>query len=180
MAALDFGARRRRASVAALAFSTIAILGALGALIVTGFDVAKFERDNAVLPPASPDQASRYAPLARTNWRIVHANLEARLQQASPLELGAVWSTRTGRICGLVNGRGSFGGLTAMARFYTVDQQPVFHRDTDHLRFQHEWFQCRRDPYVMLEQGTMEPGFCGTELGRRRCHTVVNGVRRTP
>lgn len=88
-----------------------------------------------------------------------------------------MWSTRTGRICGLVNGRGSFGGLTAMARFYTVDQQPVFHRDIDHLSFQHAWFQCRRDTYVMLHQGTMEPGFCGTELGRRRCYAVKNGVR---
>lgn len=178
MATLDFGARRRRTSAIALAISTIAVLGALGAMVLTGVDLARFERANADLPPPSREQATRYAPLAQTQWRIVHANLEARLQQASPLELGAVWSTRTGRICGLVNGRGSFGGLTAMARFYTVDQQPVFHRDIDHQSFQHEWFQCRRDPYVMLNQGTMEPGFCGTELGRRRCYAVVNGVRR--
>lgn len=180
MAISDFGARRARASAAALVMSTIAVfgaLGAIGAMVLTGVDLAKFERENADLPPPSPAQAARYAPLARTNWRIVHANLEARLQQSSPLELGAVWSTRTGRICGLVNGRGSFGGLTAMARFYTVDQQPVFHRDIDHLSFQHEWFQCRRDPYVMLNQGTMEPGFCGTELGSRRCYKVKNGVR---
>ncbi|MFY8208205.1 MAG: hypothetical protein ACOVOE_02550 [Caulobacter sp.] len=180
MTALDFGARRRRTSAAARVFSTIAVAGAFGAIIVTGVDVARFERAYADLPAATPEQAARYAPLARTNWRMVHANLEARLQQTNPLELGAVWSTRTGRICGLVNGRGSFGGLTAMARFYTVNQQPVFHRDTDHLSFQHEWFQCRRDPYVMLNQGTMEPGFCGTELGRRRCYAVKNGVRRGP
>lgn len=183
MAISDFGTRPARTSAAALVMSTIAVvgmLGALGAMALTGVDLAKFERQNADLPPPSPEQAARYAPLARTNWRIVHANLEARLQQSSPLELGAVWSTRTGRICGLVNGRGSFGGLTAMARFYTVDHQPVFHRDIDHLSFQREWFQCRRDTYVMLQQGTMEPGFCGTELGRRRCYTVLNGVRRTP
>ena len=117
MAISDFGARRTRASAAALLMSTIAVfgaVGALGAMVLTGVDLAKFERENAALPPPSPAQAARYAPLARTNWRIVHANLEARLQQSNPLELGAVWSTRTGRICGLVNGRGSFGGLTAM------------------------------------------------------------------
>jgi hypothetical protein len=84
MAISDFGARRARASAAALLMSTIAVfgaLGAMGAMVLTGVDLAKFERENADLPPPSPAQAARYAPLARTNWRIIHANLEARLQQ---------------------------------------------------------------------------------------------------
>ena len=179
MAVLDFGTRARRgrwAAATAAVISAAAVIGTLGALLFTGVDLARFERANADLPPPSPEQAARYAPLARAEWRIVRANLETRLNQRNPLELGAVWSTRTGRICGLVNGRGSFGGLTAMARFYTVDQKPVFHHEVEHVAFQKAWFQCRRDQYVMLHAGTIEPGFCGTALGRRRCYKVVNGV----
>jgi hypothetical protein len=83
-----------------------------------------------------------------------------------------VWSTRTGQICGLVNGRGSFGGLTGMVRFYSVQHTPVFHQDVEHLQFQQAWFQCQRDRWVQLHAGAEEPGFCGTELGKRRCYTV--------
>jgi hypothetical protein len=110
----------------------------------------------------------------------VRAHLETRLDQANPLELGAVWLTRDGRICGIVNGRGSFGGLSSMVRFYTVDRQPVFHRDVDHVAFQRRWFDCRRDPFVTLHSGPTEPGFCNSALGRKRCYEVVNGVRRAP
>ena len=176
MAALDFGTRKTRRSWAPLVISAVAVTGTLGAFVFTGFDLARFERANALLPAPSGVQLARYRPLAQTEWRIVRANLEARLNQTSPLELGAVWSTRRGQICGLVNGRGSFGGLTAMTRFYTVDQRPVFHQDTDHIAFQRAWFECRRDQYVMLHEGAEEPGFCGTELGRRRCYNVRNGV----
>lgn len=176
MAVRDFGTRKVRRGWTPLIISVVAVIGTLGAFLFTGVDLTRFERANAFLPSPSAEQAARYRPLARTEWRIVRANLEARLNQANPLELGAVWSTRSGQICGLVNGRGSFGGLTAMTRFYTVDQQPVFHRDVDHVAFQKAWFECRRDQYLMLHQGTEEPGFCGTELGRRRCYNVKNGV----
>jgi hypothetical protein len=176
MAVKDFGTRRTRRLLVPLIISGIAVVGILGAFLFTGFDLARFERAQGLMPSPSAEQQARYQPLARTEWRIVRANLEARLKQTNPLELGAVWSTRTGQICGLVNGRGSFGGLTAMTRFYTVDQRPVFHQDVEHVRFQKTWFQCRRDQYVMLHQGTEEPGFCGTELGRRRCYHVRNGV----
>lgn len=177
MAVRDFGTRKVSRSWTALIISAVAVTGILGAMLFTGLDLVRFERENAILPSPSGLQAARYRPLAQAEWRIVRANLEARLNQANPLELGAVWATRRGQICGLVNGRGSFGGLTAMARFYTVDQRPVFHQDVDHVPFQRAWFECRRDQYVMLHAGTEEPGFCGTELGRRRCFKVKNGER---
>ena len=177
MAARDFGTRTTRRSWTPLIFSGLAVVGTLGGLLFTGFDLASFERANAFLPKPSPEQLARYRPLAQTEWRIARANLDARLDQTLPLELGAVWSTRAGRICGLVNGRGSFGGLSSMVRFYTVDQKPVFHRDVEHIAFQKAWFECRRDQYVILHAGTMEPGFCGSEAGRRHCYNVRNGAR---
>jgi hypothetical protein len=176
MAVRDYGTRKTRRLWTGLIISVVAVVGTLAAFLFTGFDLARFERTNALMPSPSSGQHARYRPLAEAEWRIVRTNLETRLKQTNPLELGAVWSTRTGQICGLVNGRGSFGGLTAMTRFYTVDQRPVFHQDTDHIAFQKAWFECRRDQYVMLHAGTEEPGFCGTELGRRRCFNVRNGV----
>lgn len=176
MAVRDFGTRRTRRLMLPLVFSAVAVAGTLGAMLFTGVDLARFERANAFMPSPSRDQAARYRPLAQTEWRIVRANLESRLNQTNPLELGAVWATRHGQICGLVNGRGSFGGLSSMVRFYTEGQRPVFHQDAEHVLFQRNWFECRRDQYVMLHAGTEEPGFCGSELGRRRCYKVVNGV----
>ena len=115
MAVRDFGTRRTRRLLVPLIISIVAVLGTVGAFLFTGFDLARFERAQGLMPSPSAGQQARYQPLARTEWRIVRANLETRLKQTNPLELGAVWSTRTGQICGLVNGRGSFGGLTAMS-----------------------------------------------------------------
>jgi hypothetical protein len=126
----------------------VGILAGLGFWVV---DLTKFERENAVLPPPTDAQLAAARPRARAAWNLLRANLTTRLHQVRPLDLGAVWSTRTGQICGLVNGRGSFGGLTGMVRFYSVQHTPVFHQ---------------------LHAGTEETGFCGTELGKRRCYTV--------
>jgi hypothetical protein len=177
MTIMDFGTRKTRRPLTPLVLSAVAAVGTLTGFLFTVVDLARFEHDNAFKPAPTPIQRARYTPVARGEWRQVRANLETRLNQTLPLELGAVWATRTGQICGLVNGRGSFGGLTAMTRFYTVDQRPVFHQDVEHVAFQKAWFECRRDQYVMLHEGTMEPGFCGTELGKRRCYLVKNGVR---
>jgi hypothetical protein len=147
----------------------VGILAGLGFWVV---DLTKFERDNAALPaPTNAQLAAAKAP-AHATWNLVRANLATRLHQTNSLDLGAVWSTRRGQICGLVNGRGSFGGLTGMVRFYSVQHTPVFHQDVEHLQFQQAWFQCQRDRWVQLHAGAEEPGFCGTELGKRRCYTV--------
>lgn len=178
MAVRDFGTRNMHRSLTPRVISTIAVVGMLAATAFTTKDLARVERENAIQPPPSPAEAAREFPRAQAEWRIVRANLEARLDQTNPLELGAVWLTRTGRICGIVNGRGSFGGLSSMVRFYTDARQPVFHQDVDHVAFQRQWFDCRRDQYVALHAGAAEPGFCSSALGRRHCYTVVNGVRR--
>ncbi|PIB90887.1 hypothetical protein [Caulobacter sp. FWC2] len=177
MAVQDYGTRRSRRLWTPLIITSIAVCGTLAAFVFTGFDLARFELAQGALPPPSGPELARARPAAEAEWRIVRANLDARLKQTLPLELGAVWSTRTGQICGLVNGRGSFGGLSSMVRFYTVDQKPVFHQDVEHVVFQKAWFECRRDPYVALHAGTLEPGFCGSEAGKRHCYTTRGGAR---
>lgn len=171
-------ARPRRMPVIPRVISVGVTIGILGAMAFWVFDLVGFERAQAPLPAPTPRQMLEEKPRARAAWSQVRVKLKARLNQTNPLDLGAVWATRTGQICGLVNGRGSFGGLSGMKRFYSVNGAPVFHQDVDHLQFQHAWFQCQRDRWVVLREGVDEPGFCGTELGKRRCYAVVNGVRR--
>lgn len=129
----------------------------------------------AQLPPRPPTQAEVVAgrPLAEAKWRVVRAMLVWRLDQRNPLEFGAVWSTRTGVICGLVNGWGSFGGLTGMTRFIAVGDTPAFVEDATDAeaakRFNALWMTCRFDPWIVLRGGSAETGFCATRLGRQRC-----------
>ena len=129
----------------------------------------------ARLPPRPPTPAEVAAgrPHAEAKWRIVRAMLVGRLDQRAPLEFGAVWSTRTGTICGLVNGWGSFGGLTAMTRFIAVNDTPAFVEDTRDDQaaqtFDRRWLKCRDDPWIVLRGGSAETGFCASRLGRRRC-----------
>ena len=140
-------------------FSGVIVVGILGAVGLSVVDLMRVEKVNATLPPPTPGQMLVEKPRARAEWGHVRANLKARLKQTNPLDLGAVWATRTGQICGLVNGRGSFGGLTGMVRFYSVDRIPVFHRDVDHLEFQHAWFECARDRWVRLREGSGGAGW---------------------
>lgn len=158
--------------------SAAVVIGIIGAAVFTAWDLLRVEQENVVMDPPSAEQLEVETPRAQAEWAVVRANLEARLKQTQPLDLGAVWATRTGQVCGLVNGRGSFGGMSGMKRFYSANRAPVFHQDVDHAAFQYAWFACNRDRWVWLNAGSDEPGFCGTELGKRRCYTVVNGVRR--
>ncbi len=129
----------------------------------------------AQLPPRPPTAAEVGAgrPQAQAKWRIVRAMLVGRLDQRNPLEFGAVWSTRTGVICGLVNGWGSFGGLTGMTRFIAVNDTPTFVDDALNdqaaQRFDSRWVICRRDPWIVLHQGSPDAGFCATRVGQQRC-----------
>ena len=114
--------------------------------------------------------------LARVRWAEVKPRLVTRLRQPNPLELGAVWTTRRGRVCGLVHGWGSFGGLTGMTRFYTRGDEPVFKRDGDGndggSGFENEWWACNLDRYAMIHEGSDETGYCATRQGRDRCYDV--------
>ena len=52
--------------------------------------------------------------------------------------------------------------------------EPVFKQD--HVGdFENEWWQCKRDRYVIIREGSEETGFCPTKLGRERCYDVVYG-----
>jgi hypothetical protein len=129
----------------------------------------------AQLPPRPPTPAEIAAdrPRAAVKWRVVRTMLEGRLDQRNPLEFGAVWSTRTGVICGLVNGWGSFGGLTGMTRFIAVGDTPAFVEDAPDAKAAHQfntqWVTCRVDPWIVLHGGSAETGFYATRLGERRC-----------
>jgi hypothetical protein len=127
------------------------------------------------LPPRPPTPAEVAAgrPRAEAKWRVVRAMLVGRLDQRAPLELGAVWSTRTGVICGLVNGWGSFGGLTGMTRFIAVGDTPAFVDDAPNAeaakQFNTQWVTCRFDPWIVLRGGSAETGFCATRAGQQHC-----------
>lgn len=129
--------------------------------------------------PKSParDGAQLFAAksMARVRWASVKPRLIARLAQPHSLELGKVWARRDGRVCGLVNGWGSFGGLTGMTRFYAQGDEPVFKQDGDGQGFEEEWWACKRDRYVVIREGSEETGFCPTKLGQQRCYDVVYG-----
>jgi hypothetical protein len=140
------------------------------------------------LPPRPPTPAEVAAgrPRAEAKWRVVRAMLVWRLDQRNPLELGGVWSTRTGVVCGLVNGWGSFGGLTGMTRFIAMSDTPTFVEDAstddDARRFETLWVDCRSDPWIVLHSGSAQSGFCATRLGQKRCveaGPIANPIRLT-
>lgn len=125
--------------------------------------------------PATGSRLIAAKSMARVRWASVKPRLIARLAQPHSLEFGRVWARRDGRVCGLVNGWGSFGGLTGMTRFYAQGDEPVFKQDGGGRRFEEEWWACKRDRYVIIREGSEETGFCPTKLGQERCFTVVYG-----
>jgi len=123
--------------------------------------------------PPTPIEVAAGRPRAEAKWRVVRAMLVGRLDQRAPLEFGAIWATRTGMICGLVNGWGSFGGLTGMTRFIAVNDTPAFVEDAPDAeaakRFNTLWVTCRFDPWIVLSSGSAETGWCATRKGRTSC-----------
>jgi hypothetical protein len=77
------------------------------------------------------DRAARGAARAQaeTAWAAVQPAMVARLKQSQALEYGAVWATHAGTLCGMVNGWGSFGGLSGMTPFYVWHGRPTFAPD---------------------------------------------------
>jgi hypothetical protein len=105
-------------------------------------------------------------------WRRTQPAIIARLAQPNPPEYGAVWSTHKGRICGLVNGWGSFGGLAGMTDFYIWKGRPTFKPDVPAEAFASGWADCTEDTWIDLVKGSMQPGWCTTRQGAKSCKWV--------
>lgn len=114
------------------------------------------------LPPPTPAQLEAATPGARADWAVVYAQLHRRIPRPPP-ELGRVWATRSGRICGYVNSREA--GVDFMTPFFTVGRRPVLREDDEHLYFR-EWLSCLGDYWVDLHAGTEDTGFCASRHGR--------------
>ena len=170
------GPRTQRKAFAVRTFDlAVMALIALGVGLIV-IHAIQYELNVEPKRPASGKRLVAAQSMARVRWAMVKPRLVARLDQPNPLELGRVWARRDGRVCGLVNGWGSFGGLTGMTRFYTVGDAPVFKQDHGE-DFEYEWWQCKRDRYVIIREGSEETGFCPTRLGQERCYTVIVGAR---
>lgn len=168
------GPRTRRKTLAVRAFDIMVMaLIAIGVALITAYTI-QYELKVEPLRPANDAQLDAARSMARVRWAVVKPRLIARLRQPHALELGRVWARRDGRVCGLVNGWGSFGGLTGMTRFYAQGDEPVFKQDGG-ATFENEWWQCKRDRYVTIREGSEETGFCPTRLGQQRCETVIYG-----
>ena len=106
------------------------------------------------------------------SWTPARRLVAARLKQHEPLEFGAVWATHSGLICGLVNGWGSFGGLTGMTPFFVDRGRATFALDVSQLEFSPNWRQCIRDPWITILDGSTQTGYCATRRGQSRCVTA--------
>lgn len=124
----------------------------------------------ALSPPGAPTPAQVIAatPGAKVVWRLVYARLLQRLpkDQPRPPQLGAVWATRSGQVCGFVDRWNT--GVDVMTPFYTVDMRPRF-KGENARDFVTQWSQCRFDPWVRLHSGGYEEGACVTGRYARLC-----------
>ena len=107
---------------------------------------------------------------AQQQWTGIRQTIVTRLHQERPIELGAVWAMHTGRICGLVNGKGSFGGLTGMTPFFTDGPRVYFSFDLGSAKFDQPWLDCSGDSWIPLVAGTHTEGYCGTRAGAAHCY----------
>jgi hypothetical protein len=122
----------------------------------------------ALMPPRppTPAEAAQARPAAEAHWRLVYLEIQESQEPWQPRrpELGAVWSTRTGDICGLVDRWRT--GLDYMTRFYTLGDQLHF-RDDDLRLYVRSWSKCMMDPWVVLHSGSDDEGLCASAAGRR-------------
>jgi len=138
----------------------VLLLGVIG-LIILGIDAKDgYDKQQAM-------------PRAQAQWKLVRAQVAGRVENGQyPLELGAVWMTHSGRICGLVNGGSAFGGLTGMTPFYQDGRTLRFKIETDALTWADGWRDCNNDMWLELNRGSYEVGYCATRRGQSRCRTV--------
>jgi len=175
----DANAGRKRAVLAWRILGAALALSLLAALAYAVFDFIRFERAMGALPPAKGAALEPARAQAMQRWSVIHPALVARLKQSRDLEFGGVWMMRGGRVCGVVNGKTSFGGFTGMTRFYTEGDTPVFAYD-DRGAFREQWHQCDRDRWAVIRQGSDETGFCATKFGATRCHVVRRQATTMP
>ncbi|MFT4254924.1 MAG: hypothetical protein QM608_20875 [Caulobacter sp.] len=175
----DVNSGRKRAALVWRILGAALALALLAALAYAVFDFIRFERAMGPLPPARGPALLLAKQQAAQRWAVVHPALVARLKQSRELELGGVWMMRGGRVCGVVNGKTSFGGFTGMTRFYTDGDTPVFLYD-DRGGFRQTWHQCDRDRWVVIHPGSDETGFCATRFGATRCRIVRRQATTMP
>lgn len=108
-------------------------------------------------------------PAAVAEWRKVKQRLAERMRDQGRLDVGAVWATKQKRICGLVDGRGSFGGLSGMVPFFTDGAAIRYSLDTPREQFQGVWAECMGDAWLMLEEGSFATGICATKHPFKQC-----------
>lgn len=121
------------------------------------------------------DQFDRHQAAVRVqaNWTGAQALVAARLKQPGAIEYGGVWATHDGVVCGMVNGKGSFGGLVGMTPFYVRGGRAVFALDSTPKDFASAWAACVADDWYELVQGSRQSGFCATKAGASRCKDVA-------
>lgn len=110
-------------------------------------------------------------PLVAEHWKTARRAVAGRLKQPEPLEFGAVWATHTDLVCGVVNGWGSFGGLTGMTPFVVDQNRAIFALDVTPVQFAPYWRACITDQWITIQEGSLEAGWCATRRGRERCVT---------
>ena len=123
-------------------------------------------QDQATLwppPPPTPAETAAATPRAKADWAVVYARLATRLADPPP-EVGEVWATRSGRICGFVDDRET--AVDSMRRFYTVGLRPRLQQD-DEAAYRRVWTGCINSRWVELHAGSEKTGFCATTRGRR-------------
>jgi hypothetical protein len=115
-------------------------------------------------PPPTEAQLMRARPAAAEDWKAVYARIaERQRRDGRTPEFGEVWTIRTGRICGLVNGKDA--GIDYMTRFYADGREPVL-REDDREAYRHWWMDCLDTRWVRLHAGTEKTGFCASKRGR--------------
>lgn len=148
--------KRKSGSVAQLSAGRLSTGFALAwiALTITAIVVDQIRQ----LPPRPPTTAERLAatPSANARWRIIHGRMARRLAYGPP-EFGAVWASRSGRICGVVTRLEA--GVYFREPFYTEQLTPFFATDNEY-RFVRSWLDCVGDHWVDLQTGSDEIGLC--------------------
>jgi len=145
-------------------FPVIPLVLVLTAAAVAGLSVAHYVSDRAAKVVATRE--------ARARFPIIRAAIVKRLNQPHPIELGAVWAMHSGRICGLVNGEGSFSGLTGMTPFYADGTRVTFALDAPPDTFEGPWVACSQDMWIVVVGGSTEEGICGVKAHADKCHYI--------